>query len=123
MFTIIRRKPLELRHRANVIVFRGDDGTGKPLKIVNTSGTYTVLSDDDVIVAVGLPLTVILEAIPANGRTIQIKDGIGSANAGNPITVSGNGNNIDGSPTLVIKAKYGSIEIVYNQVTGAWIIG
>jgi len=47
------------------------------------------------------------------GETFEIKDSNGNAGA-SPITVSGNGHNIDGSSTYSISSNYGSLTARYN---------
>ncbi len=75
---------------------------------------YTALTTDYIIfVDTASARTVNLLASPETGRTYRIKDYVGSA-ATNNITVSGNGNNIDGSSTYLITIGYDSIDLVYN---------
>lgn len=84
--------------------------------VKTSSGGYTVLPSDTVIVinkSVAATTTVTLEASPATGRVIIVKDGKGDA-ASNNVTISGNGKNIDGSATLVISSNYGVSRLVYN---------
>lgn len=84
--------------------------------IKTDSGNYVVLSTDTVVIVnktVGGATQVTLEAAPATGRVIIVKDGKGDANSNN-ITISGNGKNIDGAATLVINANYGTSRIIYN---------
>ena len=54
----------------------------------------------------------ILPASPAIGDTYLIKDTVGAA-AINNITVSGNGNNVDGSPAKVMTNNFEAIEVTY----------
>jgi hypothetical protein len=57
--------------------------------------------------------------IPASGTRTVIKDAVGSA-AANPITVQGNGINIDGAGAQNIATNYGSMTIQSNGTT--WMI-
>ena len=87
-----------------------------------TSGPYTILSTDDYI-AVGTllaPLTINMPASPTIGDTYEIKDTNASASSNN-ITISGNGNNIDGASTFVISINYASIKLTFT--TTQWSIG
>lgn len=107
-----------------------DVGNGEYLirsgtSIVGVSGNYNaytsydvatvnLLSTSDVVLiqTSGSSVTVNLPATPLNGQTITIKD-TGSALTNN-ITVSGNGNNIDGNATALINTNYGAIEAIFD---------
>lgn len=57
--------------------------------------------------------TVTMPAAPTTGDEVTIKDDKGDA-AGNNITISGNGKNIDGSASLVLNSNYAFATLVYN---------
>ena len=58
------------------------------------------------------PATIILPIAPI-GTVFMVKDIDGDAFT-NPITVSGLGSTIDGSPTATIDAPYGSLQFIFN---------
>jgi hypothetical protein len=57
--------------------------------------------------------TINLRAAPASGSFVIIKDNVGSGLT-NHITVSGNGNNIDGAGSATILTAYGFLQLVFN---------
>lgn len=68
-------------------------------------------------------LTITLVALPFDGQTQIIKDKQGTATA-TPITVSANGNTIDGAASYSIDQNYGWVEVCYTAGTTNWeIIG
>lgn len=87
---------------------------------VLTSGSnYNVTPSDRTIVVnktSGSATTLNLPATAVTGLRYSFKDGKGDA-ATNNITVSGNGNNIDGGTTAVINQAYGAIDVVFNGST------
>jgi hypothetical protein len=81
--------------------------------IVDTS-PYDVQAGDYFLgVDVAAPATVNLPPTPTTGQVLIIKDIDGDANTNN-ITVSGNGNTIDGAATYVLNTDYASITLVFN---------
>jgi hypothetical protein len=82
--------------------------------ITNVSDNYTVLTTDDLIAigSLAAPKTMTLPLSPSSGDKYEFKDTVGEAATRN-ITISGNGNNIDGSSTYVIDQNYGSLTVVY----------
>ena len=90
-------------------------GGGGNLRVVTASGNISVLSTDNTIIinkTIAATTTVTLPASPAINQPVTIKDGAGNANTYN-ITVSGNGNTIDGGNTYVIGGAYGSISMMW----------
>jgi phage-related tail fiber protein len=74
---------------------------------------YTILPTDHTIaVTTSGAFTITLPASPATGQFFVIKDVSGSAGTNN-ITVSGNGNNIDGAATSTISTNYGRLRVQY----------
>jgi hypothetical protein len=63
-------------------------------------------------VDVGGPASVVLPLAPI-GTVFIVKDIDGDADI-NPITVAGLGATIDGSPTAIIDAPYGSLQFIFN---------
>ena len=74
---------------------------------------YTILSNDNIIaVDTSAARTINLPAAPTTGNLYVIKDVTGGAGTNN-ITVSGNGNNIDGSATFIMNVAYEGAEFIY----------
>lgn len=73
-----------------------------------TSANHVVIVNKGSAVA-----TITLDAAPATGKTVTIKDGSGNAAAFN-VTIDGNGKNIDGASSLVINIDYEAVTVVYN---------
>lgn len=90
--------------------------TSQGLRTSTTSitNTYTILVSDYFIAvgSLGAPKTITLPVSPIVGDTYIIKDTVGEAFTNN-ITISGNGNNIDGSSTYLIAANYATVGFVY----------
>lgn len=83
----------------------------------------TTLIRTDRLIAVsttGSSVTITLPSSAGNHERHTIKD-LGHA-ATNNITISGNGINIDGSPTSVINTNYGLVEVVYSGSENKWLI-
>ncbi|HDR9078199.1 TPA: hypothetical protein QDA98_000749 [Burkholderia vietnamiensis] len=80
------------------------------------TGAYTATASDYTIRADGTAaaFTVLLEASPVTGQIHVVKKIDSSANA---ITVSGNGKNIDGAPSVSLTAQYQSTRVQYNGTT------
>jgi hypothetical protein len=89
--------------------------SGRVVKLTTPGAyPYTTLTTDYVILMnTSSARTINLIASPVTGTTYRIKDNTGSAGTNN-ITVSGNGNNIDGSASYTISMNYDSIDLVYN---------
>lgn len=88
--------------------------------ITSTSLPYATLPVDVLILSTTSG-TLTLEASPANGRKIIIKDGTGNASSSN-IIIDGNGNMIDGASNYTIAVNYEAVEIVYDNISGAWYL-
>lgn len=92
--------------------------SARTVQAVQTTGTSTTLADSDRFVAVtASPVTISLPVSPTKSRRYTIKDANGNATVANPITISGNGNNIDGAATRLMKTTYEAIELVFNGST------
>lgn len=70
--------------------------TGTSLAVAPTDGTLVLALPSPT------PFTFTLYTNPILGDKQSFKDGNGSCDGTNSITIDGNGNNIDGSPTLVL---------------------
>lgn len=79
-----------------------------------TGGATTLTEADYVYLANAVSITVNLIAAPITGQVYHVKDATGTASNANPITVAGNGNNIDGNATIEIRRNYGSFTLIYN---------
>lgn len=99
----------------------GTDGVNKtyadsPRSLVFTtpgSYPYTAANTDGVVfVDSSVARTINLPTSPAT-FPIYIKDGTGNAGI-NTITISGNGNTIDGASSYLINNSYGAIKVAYN---------
>jgi hypothetical protein len=109
-----------------VITYSASDGyyLAKPLSrilaISSPSSTpYTPINEDVVLVPghVGT-FTINLPLGQTAGKVFFIKDFAGVAAAQN-IVVSGNGSNIDGTPTQTINTNYGSLEVIWSGASWA----
>lgn len=88
---------------------------GRRAKVTSITGNYTVLVTDEYI-SVGTligGIAVTLPASPTTGDRYVIKDANGSASTFN-ISISGNGNNIDGASTYLMTINYTAITVIYN---------
>jgi hypothetical protein len=84
--------------------------------ITPVSGTYNVLvTDHYMAVNASSVYTITLPTAPTLGDTYEFKDINGLAGTNN-VTISGNGNNIDGAATVVLNSNYTSLIVTY---TGA----
>jgi hypothetical protein len=93
-------------------------GTGQSInKYTAIAGSYQVLNTDSIIgetsTAAPYTITMPLAAGIVAGQSWTIKDESGGA-ATNNITISGNGANIDNSPTFVININFGAVTIYFN---------
>jgi hypothetical protein len=77
-------------------------------------GATTLTSADFMYLVTAGSVTVTLPTTPVEGQEYVIKDRDGSATGSTPITIDGNGNNIDGNSEIVLKRKYGSFTLVYS---------
>jgi len=85
-------------------------------QVVQTrAGGSTTLTDADYVYLVTAgSTTVTLPSGAIDGQEFIIKDRDGSAAGGTPITIAGNGNNIDGNASIILKRKYGAFTLVFN---------
>lgn len=83
--------------------------------LTTVTGTYSVLATDEnlIVTTNAAPFTITLPGSPSAGDFYLVKDGVGNS-ATNNITVSGNGNNIDGSSNYSLNINYGAIGLMYN---------
>lgn len=95
--------------------------TGILFKQRNTAISTTVAANDYILIATAAPLTFTLPATPQDGQAYKIKSN-GVATGGNPITINGNGKNIDAAATTTITTAYGSVSLTYNTALNKWLI-
>jgi trimeric autotransporter adhesin len=98
------------------------DGTSTQVTIdagqvvqTRAGGTTTLTDADYVYMVTAGSTTVTLPASPTEGQQFVIKDRDGNASGGSPITIAGNGNDIDGNASIVLKRRYGSFTLVYSD--------
>ena len=79
----------------------------------------TLLSSDYVYLVTTAGVTVTLPSAPLSNQVFVSKDrdGLASPVPGNRITISGNGNNIDGNAQIIIRLAYGSFTLLFNGTT------
>lgn len=94
---------------------------GRRVRTTVTTTSLTMVDGYDVIVigTLSAPITITLPSGPTAGDTYIIKDQ-GGGSATNNITVSGNGNNIDGAASYTINTNYQSITVIF--ANGTWSI-
>lgn len=80
----------------------------------SVGGTRTLTGSDYIVLVDAAPSTITLPASPFLGQLYYIKDSGGNATSPNPVTIEGNGNNIDGNTDVEIRLAYGAFTIVYN---------
>lgn len=89
-------------------------------KVIITSN-YSATTANHVIFCSGTSaITLTLPASPVDGQVYKIKD-VNNAFLYN-VTISGNGNTIDSSPTFTINTQRGGVEIVYDQTLDEWMV-
>lgn len=91
---------------------------------VISSGPYAVLATDDFIAAdpSGGSFTINLEASPADGRRITVKDSSGAASGSLKVTVSAGAKTIDGVSSVEIKTAYTALGFVYEASLDEWFL-
>jgi hypothetical protein len=90
-------------------------GINRKIGATITSGPYLVLAGDDFIPvdSTSGPITINLPAAPVQGKGYTIADITGHA-AANNITISGNGFQIAGSPTVLLNTNYQELTAIFN---------
>lgn len=84
---------------------------------VSTASNYTTTGAERLIVATGA-ITITLNADPEDFETVTIK----RATTAGAVTISGNGNTIDGSATFSMISNYDSYTVVYSVDAAEWLI-
>ena len=88
--------------------------TGPEFNTVVTTASYSAKNSDAHIFCDGLAMTITLPNPAYHGEIHTIKDASGAAGTNN-ITVSGNGNTIDGAATQTINTNYGKLTLAWNE--------
>jgi len=81
---------------------------------VVAGGAQAMTNDDYILLVTASGGTISLPGGPRTGQVVIIKDQNGNASGGSPMNISGNGNNIDGNATIVLRRAYGSFTLLYN---------
>lgn len=82
--------------------------------VVSVTAGLTIPDGYDYIAITSLtaPMTLTLPATPTTGDSFTIKDAVGNA-ATNNVTISGNGNNIDGASTAILSQNFSALVLTY----------
>jgi hypothetical protein len=94
---------------------------GRRRNITSVTGTYTVLATDDylAITSLSTSFTITLPSAPTVGDEYTIKDTTGNAGI-YPVTVSGNGVNIDGLSSFLLNRAY--IAVLFTYTGSQWSV-
>lgn len=87
---------------------------GQVVKVTNVGASTTLNETQYIINATANNITITLPAAPTTGQVYYIKDGTGVVTPAAPITINGNGNNIDGNAFIRLRVYYGAFTLVYN---------
>jgi hypothetical protein len=91
-------------------------GGWQSIVVDNSAGTYTSFDEQEIFTDTSSgAVTIDLPAAPTLGHRLRFIDHDGSWNTTNA-TVNGNGNNINGSATLVLDIADAWVEVVFNGV-------
>lgn len=80
---------------------------------VSSTPYAALLTDDVIIVNVSGPSVVNMPANPAKWQMWRIIDVSGNAST-NPITINGNGKNINGGASVSLSTDYGGLSVIYD---------
>jgi hypothetical protein len=108
--------------RADILVTFTSGSSPNPVRaIVPTTISYLVQPTDDLIEigTLSTPINITLPAAPSTGETHEVKDGGGTLTTYNA-TVLGNGHNIDGSSSFVMRVSYATFKFTYDGTK--WLI-
>jgi len=94
--------------------FVNNQGRRRHVTQITSAANYNVLASDDFIAITSLSATfnIVLPATPTLGDIYEIKDTTGNADTF-PVTVDGNGNNIDGAGDFDFTQSYGSASFIW----------
>ncbi|NDC23726.1 MAG: hypothetical protein EBZ49_06300, partial [Proteobacteria bacterium] len=101
-------------------------GRGFSYRIVRKSANYTVPNSEPMQVAQAVNITYTLPVAPIQGQVHAFKDGTGSCNNSNRITIQANsglvGSTIDGASSFQLKAPYESVSMMYDSTLNMWLL-
>lgn len=105
----------------DTILFNASSSNVATNKIIITGNT-TLDATNYIIFCntTGGTITITLPASPVDGQIYKIKD-VGNAFINN-ITISGNGNNIDGNTDVFINTERGGFEMIFDSLLDEWMI-
>jgi len=87
---------------------------GQIIRDTDTVGAYTVTVADYIVsVKNSEAITITMPAAPVSGELHIVKDANGNAKS-NAITVDGNGNDIDGNATVIMRNNFSALTLMYN---------
>lgn len=94
--------------------------TAALLTTVNTAVNYSVTGTTNQLITTTVrPLIITLPAAPQSAQTITVK--AITASGGSPITINGNGKNIDGAATATLTSNYASRTLIFNTALNIWL--
>jgi hypothetical protein len=90
--------------------------TAIPFVLVSSGASYSAIGSSVIWVnkTVASPTAIVLPSTPTQGMQISVKDRKGDAST-NPITVNGNGKNIDGASTFLMNFNHQSATLYYGD--------
>ena len=101
-------------------------GRGFSYRIIRKSANYTVPNSEPMQVAQAVNITYTLPVAPIQGQVHAFKDGTGSCNNSNRITIQANsglvGSTIDGASSFQLKAPYESVSMMYDSTLNMWLL-
>ena len=100
--------------------WKDDTPTVQHISAAHTAASGELIFADNT----GGVFTVTLPATPEDGDKVTVVDSAGGFATANQVTVSGNGNNINGAAgTKGLRAPYSINEFVYDATAGTWVLG
>lgn len=94
-------------------------GGGQLVAQRNTAVNTLVTTGDYFVIATTNPLTITLPLAPLNGQEFAFK--AITASVPNPVTINGNGKNIDGAATSLLTSNNASRTMVFNSALNRWL--
>jgi hypothetical protein len=108
--------------RADILVTFVSGYPPNPLRLIHTTTiSYLVQQTDDLIEigTLSTPINITLPAGPSIGETHEVKDGGGTLTTYN-VTVLGNGHNVDGSSSFIMRVGYSTFKFIYDGTK--WLV-
>lgn len=112
-------------------VFLAGDGTYRAMAGYSGGTTVVVVTADNnistanqnmllVVDTSSGAITITLPESPIDKQSVKVKDG-GNAYT-NPITIDGNGKQIEGDSTAIVETNYGALEVMFIEVLDKWVV-